>query len=76
MFTQLLNRFNHAGASTPTRLSELPPQDCALVAGGMMKLPFENHSADNLLTTADGDPVVVYVDGVCINSVSDGFVHL
>ena len=29
-----------------------------------------------LLTTPDGDPVVVYVDGVCINSAADGYVHL
>jgi len=41
-----------------------------------MKLPFQTVSPANLLTSPDGEPVSVYVDGVLINSVRDGFVHL
>ena len=46
------------------------------IHGGRMKLPFQRVSTDQLLTTADGDPVSVYVDGVLINSATDGYVHL
>ena len=55
---------------------ELSTQDCLTVGGGMMKLPFQTASTSNLLTSPDGEPVSVYVDGVLINSVRDGFVHL
>ena len=55
---------------------ELSAGDCHFVTGGMMKLPFQNVSPSQLLTTPDGEPVSVYVDGVLINSVSDGFVHI
>jgi hypothetical protein len=57
-------------------LRDLSPEQCAAVAGGRMKLPFQNVSPNQLLTSADGEPVSVYVDGVLINSVSTGFVHL
>lgn len=46
------------------------------VHGGMRKLPFQRASVGQLLTTPDGDPVSVYVDGVLVNSVTDGYVHL
>jgi len=55
---------------------ELSAGDCDGVAGGMMKLPFQHVSPSQLLTTPDGEPVSVYVDGVLINSVRDGFVHI
>jgi hypothetical protein len=53
-----------------TQLSE---EECAAVAGGRMKLPFQQASINNLLMTPDGEPVQVYVDGVLINSVSTGY---
>lgn len=43
------------------------------IRGGMMKLPFQRYSVDSLLTTPDGDPVSVYVDGVLVNSVTTGY---
>jgi hypothetical protein len=47
----------------------------AAVHGGMMKLPFQRASTSGLLTSPDGEPVSVYVDGVLVNSVTDGYVH-
>lgn len=38
-------------------------------------LPFQHVSTGGLLTSPDGEPVSVYVDGVLVNSVSDGYVH-
>ena len=55
---------------------ELSAQEWAAVAGGRYKLPFQHASTGNLLMSPDGEPVSVYVDGVLINSVADGFVHL
>ncbi len=46
------------------------------VQGGRMKIPGKQLSPGALLTTPDGDPLPVYVDGQLINSVGDGFVHL
>jgi hypothetical protein len=43
------------------------------IHGGRMKLPFQRHSTDDLLTNATGDPVTVIVDGVVVNSVSTGY---
>jgi hypothetical protein len=43
--------------------------------GGMRKLPFQRATTDGLLTSPDGEPVSVYVDGVLVNSVTDGYVH-
>ena len=57
-------------------LSALSAAECATVAGGMKKLPFQRVSPGNLLTTPDGEPVSVYVDGLLVNSVTDGFVHI
>ena len=44
------------------------------VQGGRMKLPGQR-APGNLLMSPDGEPVSVYVDGVLINSVTDGYVH-
>jgi hypothetical protein len=55
---------------------ELSAVECGNVVGGRIKLPFQRVSVGSLLTTPDGDPVTVYVDGIRVNSVSDGFVHL
>lgn len=55
---------------------KLDSKAMSAVRGGMMKLPFQRVSTSQLLTTPDGDPVSVYVDGVLINSTSDGYVHL
>lgn len=46
------------------------------VTGGRFKHPFQHVSVDQLLTTPDGDPVDVYVDGVKANSVITGYYHL
>ncbi|KXU83775.1 hypothetical protein CI15_24835 [Paraburkholderia monticola] len=53
--------------------AELDHQEMATIQGGRMKLPGQR--TGSLLTTADGDPVDVYVDGVLQNSVTDGFYH-
>ena len=48
----------------------------ASVNGGRFKHPFQHVSVDQLLTTPDGDPVDVYVDGVKANSLITGYYHL
>lgn len=58
------------------RSEELDRAAMAAVQGGMMKLPFQRASTSGLLTSPDGEPVSVYVDGVLVNSVTDGYVHL
>jgi len=45
------------------------------VHGGRMKIPGKRPPG-GLLMSPDGEPVSVYVDGVLINSVTDGFVHV
>jgi len=57
-------------------LRNLSAEQCAAVAGGMMKSPFQKVSPSQLLTTPDGEPVSVYVDGLLVNSVVTGFYHL
>jgi hypothetical protein len=52
---------------------ELDCKALAAVRGGMMKRPFQRVSIGDLLTTPDGDPVSVYVDGVLVNSVTTGY---
>lgn len=54
-------------------VEELDRLKMADVHGGRMKLPFQRASVDNLLTSPQGDPVAVYVDGVLVNSVSSGY---
>ena len=52
---------------------ELDREAMAAAQGGMRKLPFQRVSPGDLLTTPDGDPVQVYVDGVLVNSVTTGY---
>ena len=52
---------------------DLEQEAMAAIHGGRMKLPFQRTSVDNLLTTPDGDPVSVSVDGVLVNSVTTGY---
>lgn len=58
------------------QLCELSKEECTAVVGGRMKHPFQRVSIGNLLMTPDGDPVTVYVDGVRVNSLTTGFVHV
>ncbi|WP_233850340.1 hypothetical protein [Paraburkholderia sp. HD33-4] len=53
--------------------AELDHEEMTHIQGGRMKLPGQH--VGSILTTADGDPVDVYVDGVLQNSVTDGFYH-
>ena len=53
---------------------ELDHKEMAAIQGGRMKLP-GGSGAGSILTSADGDPVGVYVDGVLQNSVVDGYYH-
>lgn len=52
---------------------ELNNDAMAAVQGGMMKLPFQRASTGDLLTSPDGEPVSVYVDGLLVNSVTTGY---
>jgi hypothetical protein len=54
---------------------DLDREAMAEVHGGRMKL-IGQHANGAILTSADGDPVGVYVDGVLQNSVGDGYYHL
>ncbi|WP_028217691.1 hypothetical protein [Paraburkholderia oxyphila] len=53
--------------------AELDHQEMANIQGGRIKIIGQH--AGSLLTSADGDPVGVYVDGVLENSVGDGYYH-
>lgn len=53
--------------------AELDHEAMARVQGGRIKV-IGSHPG-SLLTSADGDPVAVYVDGVLENSVNDGYYH-
>lgn len=57
------------------KTEELDHKAMADMHGGMRKLPFQRASTSDLLTSPDGEPVSVYVDGVLVNSVTDGYVH-
>ena len=57
-----------------SRNEELDPKAMAGVRGGRINEPKPGRV--KLLTSADGDPVAVYVDGILINDVGDGYVHL
>lgn len=54
---------------------KLDHEAMASTHGGMMKRPLQTASTSGLLTSPDGEPVSVYVDGVLVNSVTDGYVH-
>ncbi len=55
---------------------DLDREAMAAIHGGRMKLPFQRASTEGLATSPDGDPVSVYVDGVLVNSVADGYARL
>jgi hypothetical protein len=57
-----------------TTSTEMDRESMTEVYGGRMKIVGQPASG-TLLTSADGDPVSVYVDGVLQNSVSDGYYH-
>ncbi|WP_136419225.1 MULTISPECIES: hypothetical protein [Oxalobacteraceae] len=59
-----------------SKTEELDREAMADVHGGRMKLPLQHASTGGLLTSPDGEPVSVYVDGVLVNSVTDGYVHV
>jgi hypothetical protein len=64
-------------ALTITDLStsiDLDHESMAEIHGGRMKI-IGQHGNGSILTSADGDPVAVYVDGVLQNSVGDGYYH-
>ncbi len=67
MTTLIIKDLNYA--------EKLDRDSMATTHGGMMKLPFQRASTSGLLTSPDGEPVSVYVDGVLVNSVTDGYVH-
>jgi hypothetical protein len=52
---------------------ELDREAMTAIQGGRMKIPGAHPGS--LLTSADGDPVAVYVDGLLENSVGDGYYH-
>jgi hypothetical protein len=54
---------------------ELDAERMDALRGGMMKLPSQRANVGGLLMSPDGEPVSVYVDGVLVNSVGDGYVH-
>jgi hypothetical protein len=56
-----------------SRNEELDREAMAAAQGGMRKLRFQRVSPGDLLTTPDGAPVQVYVDGVLVNSVTTGY---
>ena len=74
MTTKLLNDSTWDQTS-PRQLFDLSAHECAAVSGGRIKEETPV-SPGKLLMSADGDPVGVYVDGICINSPADGYVHL
>ena len=56
-----------------SRNEELDREAMAAARGGMRKLPFQHTNLNQLLTTADGDPIQVYVNDVLINSITTGY---
>lgn len=53
---------------------ELDAKAMSKISGGRFKIPGKTLTTGSLLTSPDGEPVSVYVDGVLINSVSTGYV--
>ncbi|EEA04184.1 hypothetical protein BH160DRAFT_0616 [Burkholderia sp. H160] len=53
--------------------AELDHKEMTRIQGGRIKII--GKPTGSLLTSADGDPVGVYVDGVLQNSVTDGYYH-
>ena len=56
-----------------SRDDELDRAAMAAVQGGRQKLPGQHADPSQLLTSVDGDPVDVYVNGVRVNSVTTGY---
>ncbi|MFM0171130.1 hypothetical protein [Paraburkholderia sediminicola] len=54
---------------------DLDHEAMADIHGGRMKI-IGQHGYGTILTSADGDPVGVYVDGVLQNSAGDGYYHV
>jgi hypothetical protein len=54
-------------------IEELSDEAATAISGGRAKLPWETYDKAPGLTSADGEPVQVYVDGVHVNSVSTGY---
>jgi hypothetical protein len=52
---------------------ELDREEMAGIQGGRIKVIGQHNGS--ILTSADGDPVGVYVDGVLENDVGDGYYH-
>lgn len=53
-------------------VEELSEQAASTISGGLYKKPLSQASMSGL-ASADGEPVTVYVDGVCVNSITTGF---
>lgn len=53
-------------------IEELSDESAATISGGRIKLPFKKVINPGL-STVDGDPVQVYIDGIRVNSVSTGY---
>lgn len=54
---------------------DLDRESMADIHGGRMKT-IGQHGYGTILTSPDGEPVAVYVDGVLQNSAGDGYYHL
>jgi hypothetical protein len=54
---------------------DLDRESMAEIHGGRMKIIGQQNNG-TILTSADGEPVSVYVDGMLQNSTRDGYYHL
>lgn len=63
---------------TSINISDLPlvedisDEAASAISGGLYKRPFSRPSTERL-SSPDGEPVAVYVDGVLVNSVTTGY---
>jgi hypothetical protein len=53
-------------------IEELSDEAATAISGGRAKIIGKNYKLPTL-TTPDGDPIDVYVDGVLVNSVTTGY---
>jgi hypothetical protein len=56
-----------------SRNEELDRAAMAAAQGGRQRLPGQHADSSQLLTTPDGEPLPVHVDGVRVNSVTTGY---
>jgi bacteriocin-like protein len=63
---------NKIDISDLTPLEELSDEALSTISGGRYKKPLSEHGTVGL-STPDGDPIDVYVDGVRVNSVTTGY---